>query len=211
MRPLEKEIRLFLQKYLKKEKHADLLRVIKASHRDYIDLLDALASGRLEEARRSRFLREAAERLLKVFRQSQPEAVFLRIAAMFLMEERNPRAFRSDTAFEYQLATATRRLTKMYDKMWWDSKRQTTANSQSRISRQTMNAMGSILRGYASVRVSWLLGVMKEREALEADTRTLLWERAHYISAQIKAERIKVQWYLSQARAAARKKLDAAS
>ncbi|WP_150117694.1 hypothetical protein [Microvirga vignae] len=78
-----------------------------------------------EEARRKpmvRYRREAAIEMLRIGKNVQPGDVIETVLAMYVMQDQQPRCFKSDQAFRTQKVRRVRGLTRLNADAWTDAK-----------------------------------------------------------------------------------------
>jgi hypothetical protein len=101
-------------------------------------VLKTFASGRAGV----RFERIAAQEVVKLAKEVEARAVVEVTAAMVVMQEFEPRAFRSDDAFWLQLTRRVRSLTDLHFGESWDNKRQRVRRHYRDISPKAAVIMG---------------------------------------------------------------------
>jgi hypothetical protein len=69
-----------------------------------------------------RYVRKAAEEVLKIAEAAPPRDVVETVLAVFIMQELDPRRFRSDPGFRFQLVRRVRALTDVYAGQRYDHK-----------------------------------------------------------------------------------------
>lgn len=90
----------------------------------------------------NRFERIAAQEIVKLAADVQPRAVVEVTAAMVIMQEFEPRVFRSDDAFWLQLARRVRSLTDLHFGESWDNQRQRVRRHYREVSPKAAIIMG---------------------------------------------------------------------
>lgn len=88
-------------------------------------VIDAAKAQEAEAQRGRAFVaheREACQELVKLAREVPVEALTETVLALFLMQEEQPRRFKSDAAFDAQLARRARALTDTNAGTYWDDK-----------------------------------------------------------------------------------------
>lgn len=92
-------------------------------------VIDAAKAQEAEAQRGRAFVaheREACQELVKLAREVPVEALTETVLALFLMQEEQPRRFKSDAAFDAQLARRARALTDTNAGTYWDDKAKRT-------------------------------------------------------------------------------------
>lgn len=110
--------------------------------------------------------RTASHEILRLSQHLEPESVMIAALALFLMQEEQPRRFRSDRAFLFQLARRVRGLTDLNAGEYWDNKAGRTKRVYRDISPRTLEALGRRLSnvfGVAGLHIARL----EQREAQE--------------------------------------------
>ena len=105
----------------------------------------AYAEGVREEARHKpmvRYKREAAVELLRIGKNVQPRDVIETVLAMYVMQDQEPRRFKSDQAFRTQMVRRVRGLTRLNADTWTDAKTGRRKLVYRDLSQRTVSIMG---------------------------------------------------------------------
>ncbi|MCK8784256.1 hypothetical protein M0638_07680 [Roseomonas sp. NAR14] len=89
--------------------------------------------------------RLCAEEIDKLARVAKPREVWRLVAAVILMERREPGRFKSDDAFFVQMARVVRRLRDVNAYEWWDHKARRTRRGYRDPNKRVMVEMGRVL------------------------------------------------------------------
>lgn len=114
----------------------------------------------------NRHERDALCEALRVALHVEPEAVMATAIAAFMMQEEQPRRFKSDRAFLFQLARRVRALTDINAGTYWDHKAQRVKRVYRDVAPRTLEQFGRIVSetfGAAGIFVARL----EQREADE--------------------------------------------
>lgn len=142
IRRYEIEVRRIFAR-LPKARRADLNETAKRYCTPFQEFVKAWAEGR--EGPESRFGREAGERLTRVFESVPPVAMLTRVAAMYLMRQQEPHAFRDERAFRFQLVRTFRKLTSIADGVYWNNRDQRAQQIVKSIAARVQETMGEWL------------------------------------------------------------------
>jgi hypothetical protein len=103
------------------------------------------AEGVLEEAQSKpmvRYRREAAIEMLSIGKNVQPRDVIETVLTMYIMQDQEPRRFKSDQAFRTQLVRRVRGLTRLNADSWTDARTGKRKLVYRDLSQRTVTIMG---------------------------------------------------------------------
>ncbi len=125
-----------------------------------------------------RFRREASVETLRIGNNVKPRDVIETVLAMYVMQDQEPRRFKSDQAFRTQLVRRVRGLTRLNADAWTDAKTGKRKLVYRDLSQRTVTIMGGWIAealGPAGIRFARLerKDHEKEQEALLAFRQTL--------------------------------------
>lgn len=86
----------------------------------------SIAEGNEAKSSKFRYQRKAHEEIARLGKDVSPDAVIEMTLAMYLLQEDQPRVFRSDRAFDFQLVRRVRGLAETNAGEYWDHKEQRT-------------------------------------------------------------------------------------
>ncbi|MCP5239687.1 MAG: hypothetical protein H6949_07685 [Zoogloeaceae bacterium] len=92
------------------------------------------------------YMREAGHELVKLSNEVPVEALVETALAMFLMQEEQPRRFKSDAAFDAQLARRARALTDTNAGTYWDDKTKRTKRVYRDVTPRTLAVIAEYLK-----------------------------------------------------------------
>lgn len=110
--------------------------------------------------------RKAIGELAKL-REVEPDVVAEAVLAMYLLQEEQPRVFKSDTAFDFQLARRIRGLTDSNAGVYWDQNKQRTKKVYRDVPPKVTLAMSEYLK--AAFGVAALYVAQLEQEEVKSE------------------------------------------
>jgi hypothetical protein len=126
-----------------------------------VEICVGVASGRIPM---NKYKRLAAKEIVKVGRDVEHRAVVDTVLAMYLMQELDPRRFRSDVAFWTQLVRRVRSLTRLNYGMWLDPKTRKRKTAAQELSPRAAEAMVFYIKEALGVCGVWIAGLEKMEE-----------------------------------------------
>lgn len=120
--------------------------------------------------------REAAKIVLTVAKDAEARKVVDTMLAVFMMRERDPRAFLTDLAFDYQLARRFRGLAPSYRGTYYHAETGRTAYVYRQTTPRAMKALARSLTGFFGVAGVKLCRRIDEAEQAEARAKAALGE-----------------------------------
>jgi hypothetical protein len=115
----------------------------------------------------------AADEIKKLSSGVEPRDIIVTILAMYVMQQRQPRLFRSDTAFSTQLVRRVRGLSDVNVGEWYDSKAQRTRRVYRELPPRVVQVLApwvASVAGLVGIRIAEL--EMKEEEARQEEVNT---------------------------------------
>jgi hypothetical protein len=126
----------------------------------------------------ARYARKAAEEVLKVAEAATPRDVIETVLAIFVMQELDPRRFRSDPGFRFQLVRRVRALADVNAGQRWDQKADKVRRVYRELTPRAVATIGQWLAdalGGAGVQLGRLEARDIEKGQQERQERQALW------------------------------------
>ena len=142
--------------------------------------LVGIADGIIAEARKGkpmkRYKRLAAYELRRLGDHVGPEKVIETVLALYLMQDRDPQRFRSDTAFWTQLVRRVRGLTKVNAGVWPDSETGKSKIAYSVLDPGTTGTLAAWIVEALGVAGVWLVKLERHEREREEQERLSFYE-----------------------------------
>lgn len=160
----EIEVRAFLRRYYHEDRRLKLRAHITDAHRGWQATLSDVVNGHREESR-NRFVVEGSRRLLRVLVDTEPEVLWTRLTALWLIQQQEPSLFKDDAAFRTIMQYEVRKLVGIQDGLRINRKTHKPERFKTRIPMKVLSAMGRALEEYGSG-LCTIVRTMREQSAV---------------------------------------------
>lgn len=184
---------------LSPSKRAELPRVAHRYCKPFHDFLLSCANG-TSELGDSRWAREPAERLVRVFNDAAPLEVLTRCTALFLLRERQPYLFASDRAFQFQFVRGVRKLSSVADGTFWNSRAQRVQPVVKEIPQRVQVTMASWLIEWSATWATSIVEIAEKQTQRDRARAVLASELFADVREKVNREHAKAERKLAIAR-----------